>query len=230
MTSAKKFDDADQYEREIRILVPGYDALHAMVPAVLGAALPTCRRVLVVGCGPAHEAVTIAHTLTGCTIDAIDPSPAMADAARATVRDAALTERVRVAAASLHDVGEEGAFDAAVATLVGHFVPDDGKRAEFLGDLARSLRPGGIAVLSEFEDVGPARDWVTEAHLRCSQAAGLPAQRATIMRERLSRGFHGLTRARLGELADAVGLSVTGEFFRSFGFVGLVLRKEPHSG
>ncbi|WP_426748620.1 hypothetical protein VZQ01_19345 [Myxococcus faecalis] len=40
MTAAvKRFDDAGQYEREIRQLLPGYDVLHAMPAAVLGAML-----------------------------------------------------------------------------------------------------------------------------------------------------------------------------------------------
>lgn len=225
MTTPKSFDDVAQYEREIRLLVPGYDLLHTMLPAVLRAAGPKCERLLAIGCGPAHEVVALAHELEGCIIDALDPSPSMIAAARETIEGAGLTERIRTIKSTLADFAVEQPYDAVVALLVGHLIADDGSRARFLDDLSRALHPGGVAVLAELEDTGPAHALLTEAHLRCSRAAGVTPDRIATMRQRLSGRFHAITRARLCELTSRAGLRVNAEFFRSFGFVGLLLDK-----
>ncbi|MEM9462931.1 MAG: class I SAM-dependent methyltransferase [Myxococcota bacterium] len=225
MTAPKSFDDVQQYEQEIRRLVPGYDLLHTMLPAVLRATAPECKRVLAIGCGPAREVVTLAHELEGSIIDALDPSPAMVATARKTVEDAGLTERIRIIPHALADFTVERPYDAVVALLVGHLVADDGSRARFLEDLSKALCPGAVAVLAELEDAGPAHALLTEAHLHCSEAAGVDPDRIITMRQRLSGRFHAITRARLAELASGVGLRVNAEFFRSFGFVGLLLER-----
>ncbi|MBX3232602.1 MAG: class I SAM-dependent methyltransferase [Labilithrix sp.] len=225
MTAPKPFDDAERYMEEIRLLIPGYYALHAMVPAVLGAAVAPIERVLAVGCGPALEAVAIARAFPGCVVDAIDPSPAMAEAARRTVAAAAMEEAIVVHAATLAELRIDRPYDAAIVLLVGHLIPDDGARASFLRDLGRAVRPRGVVVLAELEDVGPARALLTEAHLRCSHAAGVLDERLETMRERLTSGFHAITRERLVTLLDDAGLSVKAELFRAFGIVGLVLER-----
>ncbi|MCP3063359.1 class I SAM-dependent methyltransferase [Myxococcus sp. K38C18041901] len=227
MTAAvKRFDDAGQYEREIRQLLPGYDVLHAMPAAVLGAVLAEDSRVLVVGCGPAHEAVALARALPGSLLDALDPSSAMVAAARETVRAARMTERIRVVQADLGGFVLEEHYDAAVVMLVGHMIPDDGAREEFLHQLARALRPGGVAILAELEDTGAAHGVLVDAHMRCALEAGLPRERAETLRGRLMGGFHLLTRERLDVLLAGAGLKVKAELFRAFGMVGRVLERE----
>ncbi|WP_428267797.1 class I SAM-dependent methyltransferase [Haliangium sp.] len=223
----KHFPDAAKYQGEIRRLVPGYDALHAMWPALLPVALgsPAEARVLFVGAGPGDEVVALAQAQPGWVIDALEPSPSMAAAARMAVESRDLTGRVRVHEVAMAGFEPTGEYDAVVTLLVGHFVADDGARAGFVDRIARALRPGGVAVLAEIEDDGQARQLMAAAHVAWARGAGLSEDRLEDMSSRLDHGFHMLTRDRLEELLRQAGLRHVVEFFRCFGVVGRLLDK-----
>lgn len=225
VTTPKVFDDATNYDREIRMLVPGYQALHAMIPAVAAQWLHHGARVLCVGCGTGEEAVALLRSAEGITLDAIDPSSAMCAATTRAFRRDGMAERATVASVALHDHGHLGAYDLVLAVLVGHFIADDGARATFVDDLQRALKPEGVVLLVEFENSGPSREHLTDAHLRWSLKAGVHEARLGGLRERLTTGFNLLRRDRFEELAEHAGLRVRCEFFRALGVVGLILER-----
>lgn len=221
MSQPKTFDDAGGYERDIRVLVPGYDVLHVAIPAMLRASRELIRRVLVVGCGTGREAIAIARALEGCELDCVDPSRAMIEHARQTFHDVGLASRIRARACSLGEFAVERPYDAIVSTLVGHFIPDDGARAAFFEDIGTALRPGGIAVLTELERSPQGDTTLLEAHVECSRMLGAGDDQIATLHQRLSRDFHSLERERWLELAAAARLYPGGEFFRCFDAVGL---------
>jgi len=224
--TAKSFDDASAYDAEIRLLVPGYDLLHALVPHVLTAHLgDTDARILVVGCGTGHELVTLASQSHRWTLDAIDTSPMMARAAARAVAERELEDRVHVRCCDLDEYVWQAPYDAVVALLVSHFIPDDGARAAFMTTVARALRYAGVALVAEIVDDGVLRPAMIRAQLAWSYDAGVSRQRITVMEQRLDSGFIALTRARLREILDAAGLQIQGEFFRALGLAGMVLTK-----
>jgi SAM-dependent methyltransferase len=101
--------------------------------------------VIEVGSGPGELALEIARRLPGAEVVGIDLAGAMVDAAAARARAERLDDRVRfvladAAALSLADA----TFDVAVSTLSLHHWADP---AAVFAEIARVLRPGGIALV-----------------------------------------------------------------------------------
>ncbi len=226
--SPKSFGDAAAYDTEIRCLVPGYDALHETLGHVLPCIVHDNARVLFVGSGTGHEVVALARARPRCAlIDAIDPEPAMVQATKRAVGEAALTCPIGVREGTLATA--DGRYDVVIASLVGHLIPDDGQRGAFFGHLARALEPSGVAVIVDLMDVGPIQPLVREAHLRWAEHAGLSPARLSAMRDRLSHGFAMLTHARMQTLLTAHRLTVHAEFFRVLGVVGSLVKPEGNA-
>lgn len=137
--------DAARYELEIRQVVPGYDLLHRLAPTLLRTLLPSSARVLSLGCGPGRELLALGAAGPEWEIDACEPAPAMLAAAREHVALAPRELRDRIRFCS----EPAPSYDAALALLVGHLVPDDGERLDFLRRLASSLAPGGYLLCAE---------------------------------------------------------------------------------
>lgn len=226
MTNPKRFDDVARYQREILTLVPGYEALHEAWRAILRVALSDpAARILFVGSGPGTEVVSLACDHPSYTIDAIDPTPAMAAAARHAVSLAGASERVRVFETALANYQSAQPYHAVVAVLVGHFIADDGARALFMKRLAHVVTDGGTIILVDIEHSGPLQDSFVDAHVAWSLGKGLNPQRAHVLRQRLLCDFHCLKPRRVDELLASSGLRQVAEFFRCFGIVGRWLEK-----
>jgi SAM-dependent methyltransferase len=104
------------------------------------------QRVLDVGCGPGALTAELVERLGADAVAAIDPSEPFVAAAR---------ERhpgvdVRLAAADAIPF-EDGAFDAALAQLVVHFMPDP---VAGLREMARVTRPAGVVVACVWDHAG----------------------------------------------------------------------------
>lgn len=224
----KRFDDVEQYESEIPLLVPGYELLHELVPILVAAHLHGREaRGLVVGCGPGRELVALTRQVEGLRLEGIDPSPSMVAAAERNAAFADLEGRVHVYRATLLEyAAAPSSYDVVVATLVSHFVPDDGARLAFFTKIGALLRPGGLSLVTDLADDGDLGTLLREAQVAWAVDAGIAIERATTMRQRLTSGFAALTADRLRAIALEAGLEVRGEFFRSFGVVGTALTKK----
>jgi SAM-dependent methyltransferase len=107
------------------------------------APLPGYARALEIGCGVGRFTTPLAQRFT--RVDAVDVSPTML----------ALAGRLGLSAnAHLHlgtgrDLSglPDGAFDLAFSHLVFQHIADRSAIASYLGELTRTLRPGGVAVL-----------------------------------------------------------------------------------
>jgi SAM-dependent methyltransferase len=82
-------------------------------------------------------------------LEGVDPSEAMVAAARAA--NPQVEYRVADGTALPH---EDAAFDLAFASCVLHHVPLE-RRADFVGELGRVIRPGGLAVVLEHNPFNP---------------------------------------------------------------------------
>ncbi len=221
----KSFTDAKHYLREIESLVPGYSTIHHVLPHVVASLLPASARVLVVGCGPGHELVALAKALPeGVKIDAIDTELGMVLAAREVVEAAQVTE-LCVHHSSLAKYQLTKPYDLVVSVLVGHLIPDDGGRADFLHQISTVLRPDAYAVLVDMMHGGEWHPQWCQAYLSWALASGLSPERVEVLRDRLDGGFALLTRARYLEIFDELGLSMHPSFFRCLGVEGLLLQK-----
>jgi tRNA (cmo5U34)-methyltransferase len=151
-------EHAAKYDEGIRKSIPGYDALHEMVRALLRLELGREARVLVVGAGTGAEIVGLGAEEPGWSFIGVDPSPDMVSIARERVAEAGLAERTTLRAGYAHELPPAEPYDAATALLVTHFLPDDGQKLELLQEISSRLGPGAPFVLADLHgEPGSAR-------------------------------------------------------------------------
>jgi SAM-dependent methyltransferase len=104
------------------------------------------QRVLDVGCGPGALTAQLAGRIGPVAVSAVDPSPSFA----AAVRERLPGVDVRLSAAEKLPF-PEGAFDAALAQLVVHFMADP---VAGLREMSRVTRPGGVVAACVWDHAG----------------------------------------------------------------------------
>lgn len=151
--SAAKFDRsrAEEYGRQSRIALAGYDACHELSACMLSVALSgTPRaRILVVGAGgTAGEIIAASRLGPEWEFVAVDPSPAMMDVARINVVAVGLEAKVDFILGNLYEVSKAEPFDAAIMIGVLHHLPGDQAKHDILQQLTDRLKPGAPLVLA----------------------------------------------------------------------------------
>lgn len=151
--SADKFDTsrANEYARQSRIALAGYDACHDLTACMLAATLGPLRgaKVLVVGAGgTAQEIIAMAALEPDWRFTAVDPSAPMLEAATQQLQANDLLGRTDVHLGHVEDLPAQASFDA--ATLIGvlhHLNGDDAKR-QILRSVQARLKPGAPLIVA----------------------------------------------------------------------------------
>ena len=104
------------------------------------------QRVLDVGCGPGALTAELASRADADAVSAVEPSPSFAAAARRRLPGV----DIRQSAAEQLPF-PDGAFDAALAQLVVHFMDDP---VTGLGEMGRVTRPGGVVAACVWDYAG----------------------------------------------------------------------------
>jgi tRNA (cmo5U34)-methyltransferase len=151
--SASKFNSsrAEEYGKQSRIALAGYDACHELSACMLAAALgpQSTAEVLVVGAGgPAQEITMGGHLEPNWRFTAVDPSESMLEIARAHIADAGMAERAEIVLGRVHDLPTEPLFDAATLIGVLHHLPGDEAKQDILHAIASRLKPGAPLILA----------------------------------------------------------------------------------
>ena len=128
------------YDRFIRTVIPGYDAMRAVQLDLLAPCLPASGRVLDLGGGTGALAAAVAGKFPGVQVEIWDTDPAMLDVARA--RCAEFAERVTYVERSFAE--PLPACDAVVACIALHHVKDPGMKGKIYAHIHEALRPGGV--------------------------------------------------------------------------------------
>ena len=128
------------YDRFIRTVIPGYDAMRRMQLALLAECLPARGRVLDLGGGTGALAAAVAEKFPRVQVEIWDTDPAMLAMARA--RCAGFGARVRYAARSF--AGPLPKCDAVVACIALHHVKELPAKGEIYANIHRALRRGGL--------------------------------------------------------------------------------------
>lgn len=122
---------------------------HAVHTHVIAAHLPPCARVLDIGGGPGRYTVWLAER--GHRVVLADLSSELLAIARRKVGEAGVDTQVEeIVEADACDLGRwpDGSFDAVLCLGPFYHLPDPGERERAAGELARVLRPGGLAFIA----------------------------------------------------------------------------------
>lgn len=152
-SSAEKFDTsrANEYARQSRIALAGYDACHDLAACMLAASLGHSRaaKILVVGAGgTAQEIIAMAALEPAWHFTAVDPSEPMLETAVQHLQANDLQHRTTVHLGHVDDLPLDECFDA--ATLIGvlhHLNGDDAKR-QILRSIQARLKPGAPLIVA----------------------------------------------------------------------------------
>jgi tRNA (cmo5U34)-methyltransferase len=149
--AADKFDAkrAAEYDRQSRIALAGYEAMHELTACCLAAALGTGteKSLLIVGVGTGQEIATIGRHQPHWRFTAIDPSAAMIRFAETRLADLGLLhDRTTLRACHVSEL-PDAAYDGATLIGVLHHIHGDGAKADLLREIAARLKPGAPFVL-----------------------------------------------------------------------------------
>lgn len=151
--STRKFDRsrAEEFEKQSRIALAGYEACHELAACMLAASLVAGRpaRILVVGIGGTAQEVAAAAPLERAwRFVGVDPSEPMLATARARLETLGLADRAELHLGTLDDLPQRPEFDAATLIGVLHHLPGDDAKASILRAVAARLKPGAPLVLA----------------------------------------------------------------------------------
>lgn len=137
----------DEYDSIIPQVIPGYEALHQMVLACLGAKLYLEANLLVVGAGTGMELVKFAKSNSRWKILGVDPAENMLAVAKNKIQQHGLSEQVELFQGYVNDLPQTSVYNAATSILVMHFIPDDGGKLAFLKSIAQRMKSSGTFIL-----------------------------------------------------------------------------------
>lgn len=150
---ADKFDTsrANEYARQSRIALAGYDACQDLAACMLAASLGDApsARVLVVGAGgTAQEIIAMASLEPGWRFMAVDPSQPMLDAARQQLEATHLLDRTTLHLGPLEDLAADASYDAATLIGVLHHLEGDEAKDRMLQSIRAHLKPGAPLIVA----------------------------------------------------------------------------------
>ena len=150
---AEKFDTsrANEYARQSRIALAGYDACQDLAACMLAASLGDApsAKVLVVGAGgTAQEIIAMASLEPGWRFMAVDPSQPMLDAARQQLEANHLLDRTTLHLGTLEDMAADASYDAATLIGVLHHLGGDDAKDRMLRSIRAHLKPGAPLIVA----------------------------------------------------------------------------------
>lgn len=211
-------DHVRDYDHNVRLFMPAYDASHSMAAVILRETVPAGGHILAVGAGGGREVEVLASLNPSWHFTLVDPSSAMLAMAHQRLGDSDRFTYVEGIAAD----APPGPYDAATAFLALHMVADDGARLANLAAIHARLHPGVPLVMvnmmlggAEGGDHEMAR---YQAHaIQSGAAPDLVTQAVEMVRA----AAHPLTEERERALLAEAGFRGTRRFFHALHVRGL---------
>lgn len=231
LDAAKKFDPsrAAEYDRQARVALAGYEAMHELGACCLAAVLGEGgeRSLLVAGVGTGQEIATIGALEPGWRFTAVDPSASMIAIARERLGALDLLDRTDLIEGGVEALPET-THDAATLIGVLHHLPDVVTRVGLLSAIARRLKPGAPLILG-----GNYRTYDSEPLLRTAwrqrwRQQGAPADTAEAQFARISQGVvPPESEAEVFRLLAEAGFIDPTRFFNSLFWGGWIAFRGP---
>ena len=153
LNAAEKFDTsrANEYGRQSRIALAGYDACHDLAACMLSASLGNARsaKVLVVGAGgTAQEIIAMAMLEPTWRFTAVDPSEPMLEVAAQHQGANNLLERTSLHLGHVEDLTADDSYDAATLIGVLHHLDGEVAKRKILRSIRAHLKPGAPLIVA----------------------------------------------------------------------------------
>ncbi len=210
------------YDDHIRKLIPGYELVHQQIEAILSIELPETAHILIVGCGTGYELSYLLQRHPHWTFTAIDPSAAMIEQASKYLVSLGAEQRVRFIQCTIQELNQQNTFDAALAILVAHFIPEP-QKTEFFQEIYQNLKTGGI--LLTYDLIQPKDDKELKIMQSMAQQTGLSVQQSENMLARLQQDFSFISVEDLNDLLTKVGFKQRKIYCQIMNYYGFLLRK-----
>lgn len=226
----KKFDTsvANQYDKDIRLRIPGYDLIQELICAVLSTEFPDTDTpdILISGCGTGEEIQRLLSMNPAWRMTGVDPSAEMLALAQEKVLKTPHHTPVTFVQSTLQNLVTKQRFDGALSVLVSHFIPDEGPKLEYLTSLAQHLKPGAPLLLVDLHKQNDESGARFIAHnYFWAQQQGLSADALRQFPERLNTLFFPVTEERLKNLLYDAGFNWEGRFVQTLGILGVLARR-----
>jgi tRNA (cmo5U34)-methyltransferase len=209
------------YDGHIRKLIPGYELVHQQIKAILSTELPETAHILVAGCGTGYELCYLLERHPAWTFTAVDPSATMLEQARKNLSSVA-RQRVEFIQGAIQDLDRPNTFDAALAILVAHFIPEPQKTG-FFRAIYQSLKDSGL--LLSYDLMQPEAQHELKIMQNMGQQSGLSLQQSEKMIERLEQDFHLISAQDLTVLFSKAGFKQCKIYCQIMNYYGFLLKK-----
>ena len=194
--------------------------MHQQIEAILSTELSETAHILVVGCGTGYELSYLLQRYPDWAFTAIDPSAAMLEQVSKNLNSID-QQRVQLIQSTIQDLNQPDTFDAALAILVAHFIPNSEKR--IFQAIYQCLKTNGLALTYDLMQPEDQQDIKTMQKL--AQQTGLSVVQSTKMIERLEQDFHLLSAHNFTALLTKVGFKQCRIYCQIMNYHGFLLRK-----
>jgi len=220
---AKDFQNQNvvtHYDEHIRKLIPGYELVHQQIDAILSTFLCESAHVLVVGCGTGYELQYLLQKHNSWHFTAVDTSSTMLEQAQQNLKT--YQERITFIHGDAKQLAETEQFDAALAILVGHFVPFK-EKLEFYRSIYSRLKENTIFITYDLMFQDHAYTLHIMQHL--AEQIGLQKHQSQKMIERIQQDFQLVSIEDYRGCLESVGFNTSEIFCQIINYYGFLIQK-----
>ncbi len=214
-------DWSNEYDGTAHKIIPAYQSIYELTYYLLNDNLPDDAKVLVAGAGTGKEIIDYSKDNPHWYFTGFDPAEPMLSIARKKVAAAFLEDKITLIHGLVDDVTEID-FDAATSILVLHFLPDDGKKLDFLKSIAEKLKPGAIFILVDLEGEIGSEEYNTLNSAWKNQQVHVRNDKVKVEKEFEIREkeVHFIPQHRIEYLLQEAGFLKIQKFFKAYLFGG----------
>lgn len=207
---------AEGYDRQAERRAPLEAALRFLLEQAF-ADLPADARVLSVGAGTGQEVIHLAKRFPAWRFTVVEPSSGMIDQCRRNAETEGVAERCDFHRGFLQTLPAGPDHDAATCFLVSQFIVDKADRADFFGQIANRLKPGGILASSDlcFNRESLNYDAMLALWQRITTANAAGAEDIDRMKAAYARDVGVLPMTELAAIVEAGGFQTPLPFFQA---------------
>jgi len=220
-TTSSPYDqtaNVSNYRELAPLKVPGLFDLHRMAMLLLAERAPAAASVLVVGAGGGLETLSLAQAQPKWKFTGVDPSTAMLDLARDTLRH--VEDRVTLLEGTV-DRAPPGPFDGATSILTLHHV-SPAERLHTLRSIHQRLKSGARLVVAGHSAAEESPEqWMTRS-VAFGDRGALDWNKSMGTARQMVERLHLLTSSEEVEMLQEAGFSEVQLFFAAFSFRGFV--------